>query len=98
MGRYDVVRTQLLGQDVVKVGRRAPPIDASDCMLMASLIRSSRGIDPCDDAPPVGGNGNALASGAPNECIRVRTIRKPFRSADDERNPRGASTAAQHAR
>jgi hypothetical protein len=24
MGRYDVVRTQLLGQDVVKVGRRAP--------------------------------------------------------------------------
>ena len=22
MGRYDVVRTQLLGQDVVKVGRR----------------------------------------------------------------------------
>jgi len=40
MGRYDVVRTQLLGQDVVKVGRRAPPIDASDCMLMASLIRS----------------------------------------------------------
>ena len=25
MGRYDVVRTQLLGQDVVKVGRRAPP-------------------------------------------------------------------------
>ena len=39
----------------------SPPLPlqmaAYECMLMASLIRSSRGIDPCDDAHSNGGSG-----------------------------------------
>ena len=39
----------------------SPPLplqmSAYECMLMASLIRSSRGIDPCDDAHSNVGSG-----------------------------------------